>query len=212
MKRYYCIAVLIIFSILLVLLSIQNYHLKNIVNDYFNNDDNLYQDSFLFSYKLKNMFLFKQFPIEINLNSLYFNKETLQNKSSNFLIMLSNLQVCGHCMEEELILLKQYRDILKFNNIQILLFFGVSNSFDDSYLLQKIKEDKLFFPIHKIKTSDMINQFGISNPSLFNTPFYIFLDANYKIIDIFKPAYMKTRELSLWLSLLTREGGLKYDS
>ena len=84
-------AMIAVFSILIILLIIQNFSLKK-PKTITKSKEYL---GMQFEYELKEKLLFKTFPLEIKPEEFFFNKENLVENSNGYLIMLFDLTVCG---------------------------------------------------------------------------------------------------------------------
>lgn len=191
-----------VFSILIILLILQNRGLKRTKPIAKSNDC----QSLLFEVKLKEELLFKTFPLDVKPDGFFFNKENQLENVNGYLIMLFDLTVCGRCLDDQLKLLDTYGDIIKSRNISILGIVGIINKSEESEIINRYRTGTIFFPVKFIEVGALYDSFGISQESFIDSPFYVYTSHNFKIVDIFKPEYMDTRRLEKWLGTISTQG------
>jgi len=194
-------AMIAVFSILIILLIIQNFSLKK-PKTITKSKEYL---GMQFEYELKEKLLFKTFPLEIKPEEFFFNKENLVENSNGYLIMLFDLTVCGRCLDDQLKLLDTYRDIIKSKDTSILGIVGIINKSEESDIINRYRTGTIFFPVKFINVEKIYNTFGISQERFIDTPFYVYTSHDFKILDIFKPEYMDIRRFEKWLDIISTQ-------
>ena len=194
-------AMIAIFSILILLLIMQNLSLKKQKTGVKSAGCSGMQ----FESKLKEELLFRTFPLSTKTEEFFFNKENQLENINGYLIMLFDLTVCGRCLDDQLKLLDTYREIINSKNISILGIVGIINKSEESDIINRYRTGTIFFPIKFIDVEVIYNTFGISQERFIDTPFYVYTSHDFKILDIFKPEYMDTRRLEKWLDIISTQ-------
>ena len=155
-----------------------------------------------FENNLKRNFLFEQFPLEISVENFHMFQEEKNKSFNHLLIMVFDLTVCGKCMHEELALLKDYKEIAENKGIIFLALVGTTDKSEESEIINLYRSKILFFPFKTINVSDLYKKFHLEEGVYLDTPFFVYTSIDLKILDIYKPFYLDTKELSKWLEII----------
>lgn len=192
---------MVILIILTFLLSFQNISLKKKYSH-----GNKYEriiSALAFEHRLKRFFLFKFFPIEIKLDNFHFHNEIKKNNINGYLIMIFDLKVCGKCLYDALEVLKYFKERAQEKKILYLALIGLNNKDRESEIISLYRCGNLFFPFKISKVGSIYEIFKLNSNNYLDTPFFFYLDYNYKVLDIFKPVYLETEEIYNWMEIVT---------
>lgn len=195
--------IIIVFFVLIVLFIIQNLNLKNSIS--LKTKVNTSLNSQSFEYKLKEYFLFKKLPIKIELEDFYFFEKHKMGHIDGYIIMVFDLTVCGKCLHDELKLLHTFREKADDKNIFFTAIIGTTDKREDSEIINLYRTGSIFFPFKLINIDDLYDIFKLDKENFIDTPFYMYTTHTYKILDIFKPQYLETKEFYRWLSIITNQ-------
>jgi len=195
--------IIVVFSLLILLFIKQNISLKNVNTA--ENRQNPKLKASLFEKKLNELFLFKAFPLKLNQDKLVFSKEFEMPFINGYIAMVFDLTVCGKCLNDELIILNRLKENAFSNNIAIIAIIGISDKNEEAEIINRYRSGEIFFPCKMITTDSLYNTFKLDKENYLDTPFYLYLSHEFKVLNIFKPPYLDTKELNAWLKIVTTQ-------
>ena len=186
--------------ILVGLLAYQNFSLKTRPRnaDQYSKRDN----ARLFERQLKKKLLLKPSPVELNLEECYFQSENIVKETNGYILAVFDLTVCGKCLKKGLLALKHFQDAALEKGLQYVAVIGVKSEREDSRVIGLYREGLLSFPCQTIAVNALYEKFSLSRQRFLDTPFFVFLDDNSRVIDFFKPVQYEVKELMQWLEIL----------
>jgi hypothetical protein len=92
--------------------------------------------------------------------------------------------------------------VLAVKGISLLAIAGVKDKREESEIIGLHQSGALFFPVKIMKKEELFGDLKITEPDLIDTPVFFYLDKDFRVLDVFKPGYLKTEELYRWLSLI----------
>jgi len=79
---------------------------------------------------------------------------------------------------------------------------GVKDKREESEIIGLHHSGALFFPVKIMKKTDLFGALKVTEPDLIDTPFFFYLDKDFRVLDVFKPGYLKTEELFKWINMI----------
>lgn len=198
--QWVIILVVFIFNILLIF---QNLNLKN--SFLLNNEQHGRFKAWKFESDLKENLLFQNFPIQIKIEDFFFNDKQKLDNTKMYLIMVFDLTVCGKCLHEELAILNLFNEELNKKQISILGIIGISSKSEEAEIIKLQKLGAITFPFKTMEVNSLYEVFGLNKENFLDTPFFVFTNVNFYVLDIFKPVYLKTEELKKWLKIIIKQ-------
>lgn len=192
-----------ILFVLVLLLTMQNFQLKKQSKGEIHPVQTNGPDDLLIH--LEEQFLFKKIPVSLDINEFYFSKDIDVSFANGYLVILFDMTVCGHCLSEELELLKQFEDGLKSKGIQLFGIVGIVSKKEESNIIDLRRTNQIFFPIKTIEVKTLYRIFKLPKDRFLDTPFFIYTSHQLQIISIFKPKYQETKGLYRWLNILSNQ-------
>jgi hypothetical protein len=116
--------------------------------------------------------------------------------------MVFDLNMCGKCLYHALDILGYYREMAEQKGISLLAIAGIKEKWEESEIIGLHQSGALFFPVKIMKKEELFGDLKITEPDLIDTPVFFYLDKDFRVLDVFKPGYLKTEELYRWLSLI----------
>lgn len=191
------------FIILIVLLILQNIHLKITCNQ--GRLPNTEVKSLSFEKNLAGKFLFKKFPIKLSIKDFFFHEEYQMDFIDGYLVMVFDFTVCGKCLHEELEVLKGFKEKINEKNMLILAIVGLSSKSEEAEIINLKSVGDIFFPCKTIPVDELYNIFHLNIENFIDTPFYMYVSHNFKVLDTFKPQYLDTKDFYKWLTIITHQ-------
>ncbi|MCK4763404.1 MAG: hypothetical protein KAW12_14490 [Candidatus Aminicenantes bacterium] len=191
--------IILILSILIILLVIQNINYKKKYTR------TLKQGKISkFEHDLKSEFLFEVFPLELKLEDFHFGErlQRQENDLDEYIIIIFDLTVCGKCLHEELRILSYFKEIAAEKNISFLAVVGITDKSEESKIINLSRSGELFFPVRIVEVDSLYRIFKLKNESYIDTPFFFYTSNDFRVLDIFKPAYLQTEEFYKWLEII----------
>lgn len=159
----------------------------------------------VFEDRLKEIFLFKKFPIPLNIDEFYFLENIQKNYVNSYLIMVFDLTVCGKCLHEQLDAMKLLKEKIEDKNISILAIAGISAKTEEAEIIGLHKIGKISFPCKTVPVDMIYSTFNLNREVFVDTPFYFYTTHQFQVLDIFKPNYMEIKEFVKWLNILASQ-------
>jgi len=182
---------------------LQNIHLKT--SNTYEDKENQKFKALLFESKLKEHFLFKVFPLRIEIEDFYFHEDQKRDYINGYIIMIFDFTVCGKCLHEELVTLKDFKEKAEQKNIFFLAIIGISDKSEESEIINLHRTGDIYFPCKVVNIEFLYKTFNLDMENFLDTPFYIYAAHTFKVLDIFKPRYLDTKEFNKWLTIITNQ-------
>ena len=157
-----------------------------------------------FEGKLEENFLFKKIPININMDEFYFKNDD-QSKDdvlNGYIVILFDITVCGNCLYEELRVLNYFKPMMGDKNLKFLAVAGLVDSGEEAAIISLNRSGLLTFPCKVVNVKELYDRFKLDKEDFLDTPFFLYISHEYRVLDVFKPQYMDTKELSKWLEII----------
>lgn len=186
--------------ILVGLLTRQNFTLKTKFRDagQYSKRDN----ARLFERHLKKELLLRPSPIDLKLEECYFNNEHVIKGNNGYILIVFDLTVCGQCLKKGLSAVKYFQNTALVKGLQYMAVVGVKSKQEHSRVIGLYREGLLSFPCKTIAVDTLYEKFSLSRKRFLDTPFFVFIDENHRVIDCFKPVQYEVKELMQWLEML----------
>lgn len=190
------------FCLLTILLILQNFSLKEIIQRS-GSKQSPKCETLLFESNLEEKFLFKKSPIDISFSDLHFlDKKADYGSAKGFIIIIFDLTVCGKCLHQELEMLEEYKEWALSNDIFFLAIAGVADKSEESEIINLHHSGLLSFPCKIVDASLVYEGFLLNKEHFLDTPIFFYSTPGLKFLDIFKPAYLDTQGLKKWLEII----------
>ncbi len=186
--------------ILVILLLIQNLSYKAKYTEMLARED--ISNPIDMVYDLEKHLLFETFPVGLDIEDFHFSDGYKILSPNDYLVMVFNLDICGKCLHDALDILGYYREITGQKNVVFLAIAGISDKREESEIIALHKSGDLFFPIKIMKKTDLFDSLKISEPDIVDTPLFFYIAGDFRVLDIFKPRYLETKDLYKWISLI----------
>lgn len=196
--------------VLLILLVIQNWNFrkKNSTLLEYKIKAQYIFNALEFEKNLKKQFIFKEFPFGINPEKFHMYRKPANEQESryykNYLIVIFDLTVCGKCLNQSLEILNEFKYKAEENHIFVSVIAGITNKSEESEIVSLYRSGQMPFPFITMKNEEMYKAFKLPTDSYLDTPFFIFTNSSFEIIDIFKPVYLDDKELKRWMQIIMK--------
>jgi len=191
----------IVLSILIISFLQQNLKLKRILASRYPRDKiNINKK---FENFLDKSFLFKKFPIELNIQNFYFYDQSKQDYINGYIVLISDFTVCGKCLDEELEVMNTFKEKAKEKHLAFLGIIGVNNRKEEAEIIKLYKTRAIFFPCKTIDVNVLYQTFKLNKDYFLDTPFYFYMSHEFLTLEIFKPPLMDKKEMIRWLTIIT---------
>jgi len=197
------IAVTIVLSAIILLFLHQNLKLKQDIANLTQGDKK--NSKHQFERFLEESFLFKKFPVELDIDNFYFYNQHKPDYINGYIVLISDLTVCGKCLDEELEVMSTLREKTGEKNLLFLGIIGVNDPKEEAEIINLHKTGAIFFPCKTIDADSLYRIFKLNRDYFLDTPFYFYISHEFITLDIFKPPLMDKKEMIRWLTIVTAQ-------